>query len=522
MPTLFSLIATFTLFLTCSYAAVPAYSDLHVVNRYIAPDGFNRSAVLMNGVFPGPLIFGYTGGRFRLNVINELTDNTMLRSTSIHWHGFFQKGTNWADGASFVNQCPITPQKSFLYDFRAPGQAGTFWYHSHLSTQYCDGLRGPMVVYDVLDPHRWRYDIDDESTIITLSDWYHTPAPSAGRFPTAESTLINGLGRYAGGPSSSLTVINVRRGLRYRFRLISLSCDPNYTFSIDGHTMTIIESDGVSTQPIDVDSLQIFAGQRYSFVLQANQPLGNYWIRANPNAGSTGFEGGLNSAILRYQNAPNVDPTTNQTTSTRPLRESSLVPLRNAGAPGRPVPGGADVNINLAMSFDPTTLDLKINGAKFQPPSVPVLLQIISGAQSAKDLLPSGSVYTLPSNKVIELSIPALTVGGPHPFHLHGHTFDVVRTTGSETYNYVNPPRRDVVSTGLAGDNVTIRFTTDNPGPWFLHCHIDWHLEVGLAVVFVEDAADTSRMNPIPNTWSDLCPTYTAENPDTSVQIVKA
>ncbi len=64
------------------------------------------------------------------------------------------------------------------------------------------------------------------------------------------------------------------------------------------------------------------------------------------------------------QNAPNVDPTTNQTTSTRPLSESSLVPLQNTGAPGRPVPGGADVNINLAMSFDPSTFDLKINGVK--------------------------------------------------------------------------------------------------------------------------------------------------------------
>lgn len=187
--------------------------------------------------------------------------------------------------------------------------------------------------------------------------------------------------------------------------------------------MTIIESDGVNTQPVDVDSLQIFAGQRYSFVLQADQPIGNYWIRANPNSGSTGFEGSLNSAILRYQNAPNVDPTTNQTTSTRPLSESSLVPLQNAGAPGRPVPSGADVNINLAMSFDPSTFDLKINGVKFQPPSVPVLLQIISGAQSAQDLLPSGSVYTLPANKVIEISLPGMAVGGPHPFHLHGVCF---------------------------------------------------------------------------------------------------
>ena len=38
---------------------------------------------------------------------------------------------------------------------------GTFWYHSHLSTQYCDGLRGPMVVYDPYDPHAHLYDVDD-------------------------------------------------------------------------------------------------------------------------------------------------------------------------------------------------------------------------------------------------------------------------------------------------------------------------------------------------------------------------
>ena len=41
-----------------------------------------------------------------------------------HWHGFFQKGTNWADGGAFVNQCPIASGHSFLYDFRAVDQAG--------------------------------------------------------------------------------------------------------------------------------------------------------------------------------------------------------------------------------------------------------------------------------------------------------------------------------------------------------------------------------------------------------------
>lgn len=56
----------------------------------------------------------------------------------------------------------------------------------------------------------------------------------------------------------------------YRFRLVSISCDPNYTFSIDGHTMTIIEVDGVNHDALAVDSLQIFAGQRYSFIVCLN------------------------------------------------------------------------------------------------------------------------------------------------------------------------------------------------------------------------------------------------------------
>ncbi len=49
------------------------------------------------------------------------------------------------------------------------------------------------------------------------------------------------------------------------------------------------------------------------------------------------------------------------------------------------------------------------------------------------------------------------------------HAFDVVRSAGSGAYNYADPVRRDVVSTGVDGDNVTIRFVTDNGGPWLLH-----------------------------------------------------
>ena len=56
--------------------------------------------------------------------------------------------------------------------------------------------------------------------------------------------------------------------ISYRFRLVSLSCDPNYTFQIDGHSMTVIEADGQNTEPLPVDEITIFAGQRYSFVVR--------------------------------------------------------------------------------------------------------------------------------------------------------------------------------------------------------------------------------------------------------------
>ncbi|KAF8194694.1 Cupredoxin [Pholiota molesta] len=351
---------------------------------------------------------------------------------------------------------------------------------------------------------------------------YHTPAPEAGLVPTSDATLINGKGRYAGGPTSPLSVIRVLPSKRYRFRLVSISCDPNFVFSIDGHTMTIIEVDGVNVQPLTVDSIQIFVGQRYSFVLNTNQPIANYWIRALPNSGTVTFDGGVNSAILRYWDAPNADPTTTSTSS-NPMLETNLHPLVNAAAPGIPTVGAADVNINLDIEFSFTTLQFTVNGATFLPPSVPVLLQIINGSMTAQDLLPAGSVYVLPPNKVIEISIPGGAVGGPHPIHLHGHTFSVVRSAGSTVYNYANPVQRDVVSIGLAGDNATIRFMTDNAGPWIMHCHIDWHLNInilnarldctsGLAVVMAEDVPQVATENP-PTAWDNLCPIYDALPP---------
>ncbi|OJA20441.1 hypothetical protein AZE42_05733, partial [Rhizopogon vesiculosus] len=245
-----------------------------------------------------------------------------------------------------------------------------------------------------------------------------------------------------------------------------------------------------------------------------NKPVNNYWIRSLPSDSATlGFVGGANSAILRYVGAPVADPITPNTPAQTPLVETDLHALINPGAPGIPGYGNADINLHLAISGG--LPNFYVNGLSFQPPTVPVLLQILSGAQQASQLLPNGSVIVLEANKVVELTMTSTGLGGPHPMHLHGHSFDVVQSAGNSTFNYLNPVRRDVVSAGDNGSQIVIRWVTDNSGPWFLHCHIDWHLDMGLAVVMAESPSDTfAHNNPIPAEWDQLCPIYDALTPE--------
>ncbi|KAK0184152.1 multicopper oxidase-domain-containing protein [Armillaria mellea] len=260
-------------------------------------------------VLDGALVSGNKGGVFQLSRI--------LQISSIHWHGLLQK----ADNPAFVNQCRIAKGNPCLYTVESTNQPRTCWYHSHLSTQYCDGLRGPFVIYNPNDPHSDLYDVDDKSTILTLPDGDHTPAKEL-KFPTPELTLINGLRRSFITLTCSGVVLltcfaDGAKILRLTWLLSLLSkgndmaCDSAFTFAIEGHAMSIIDVDNVNHEPYTVYQIQIFASQRYSFVLTANQKVDNYWIRALPSVGTSRYTNGINSAsILRYSGGPEVEPAT--------------------------------------------------------------------------------------------------------------------------------------------------------------------------------------------------------------------
>jgi iron transport multicopper oxidase len=87
---------------------------------------------------------------------------------------------------------------------------------------------------------------------------------------------------------------------------------------------------------------------------------------------------------------------------------------------------------------------------------------------------------------------------GRHPFHLHGHAFQVVHRSDDEAGFYdptvqedlpATPMRRDTVLVHPNG-NTVLRFRSDNPGVWLFHCHIEWHVASGLIATIIESPLD--------------------------------
>ena len=65
-------------------------------------------------MIPGPAIQVCQGDIIDATVFNHLRNG---ESTSIHWHGQIQNGSNHMDGVGMITQCPILPHTSFQYRY---------------------------------------------------------------------------------------------------------------------------------------------------------------------------------------------------------------------------------------------------------------------------------------------------------------------------------------------------------------------------------------------------------------------
>lgn len=500
------------------------------------PDGlFERRAVGVNGTWPPPPMEVNTTDSLLVHVTNSLD-----LPSSLHHHGMFFNGSSWMDGAAGITECGIPPGDQFDYviPINSSGQWGTYWVHAHASGQYVDGLRAPLLLHPPKEVHRY----DDEFTVI-LGDWYHEQhsallkrfisiANPGGAEPVPESALIyfakNGsyLSPISGrspAPVTSQTGFNENAtlpfvpGKTYRLRIINTSAFSMFYFWIDGHDMRIIEVDGTDVEEHPTDLISITTAQRYSVLVTArNDTTTNWAIHAN-------FDTDMFDQIPPKL-IPNVTSSITYNTSAsitdlgpipsyHDVDDTSLVPSVPEPQPR------ATRTIELEVVFD--TLDDGTNRAMFNSvtynyPVVPALFSTLSLGNNASVQSAYGPAsVVIQGGEVVDLVIKNADKG-KHPFHLHGHKFQVVGRAANYTSpdpadnppvveGQANPIRRDTVHVA-GGGAATIRFVADNPGVWLLHCHIEWHLEAGLALQFIEAPLEVqSRHSTVPAVMFDHC-----------------
>ena len=622
-----------------SYKSRPCSSDAFNSTNCTQPqyvDGKTfRTAIGVNGLIPGPTLIVHDQQMVVIHVHNNLSTDGI----SIHWHGMHQRETPWMDGVGQISHCQIGPDSTFTYMYKA-SPSGTFWYHSHTGTQRTDGFFGGLVVMErpaSLQKVKERLaekgvgDFQDhpDRHVILLQDWEHEPAfdrlnaglgffPDAGtgevpddsneRYSSTRSIeygevgpvpffsgLINGKGRHSSVPynKTRLSVFNVTQGERYRFRLVGAQGLYAYKFSIDGHKLTVVGTDGYWTEPVrKVDFIIIHTGERYDFILEADQRVQNYWMRAetleiNKTSEGPPYQslGHVAEAILQYlpcgqTEAPDIPSYEYEAikSASPPIICDSCMKCRAVNCPFKffqtkyytecinidemrlllPTPSNElpqpkpDSNCPdclhfINFNFEGDSETSAVNGRNFVLPSAPPQTQFDDFVEQATrcnnsiDCNPSTTsclctyVIDLPHQKTVQLVFSAIgAYDNAHPIHVHGHTFHVVkvgypeydldtgfikRVNGTSIYNpdikcadtdctnpgcvparctrpsWANPPpslsineytiRKDTVIVPAAG-YVVINFITDNPGFWFLHCHIEVHQLEGMALVLNE------------------------------------
>ncbi|XP_039009046.1 laccase-7-like [Hibiscus syriacus] len=343
--------------------------------------------------------------------------------------------------------------------------------------------------------------------------------------------------------------LKVERGKTYLLRIINAALDNQLFYKIANHNMTVVAVDACYTNRYVTDVVAIASGQTVDVLLTADQPIGSYYMAARAYASALGiqFDTTTTRGVIVYDGAPPsttplmpVLPAFNDTPTAHKFY-SNLTSL--VGGPHwGPVPVKVDhkmfVTIGLALQvcpsnttcqgpFNGTKLSAAMNNQSFVSPTGLSMLQAFffnvggvyttdfptkppvqfdytnASINSNLPLLfaPKGTKTTkLKFNSTVEMVLQNTAIVGVenHPMHLHGFDFHVMAQgfgnynpdTDASKFNLFDPQMRNTIAVPVGGWSV-IRFVANNPGVWFMHCHFDAHLPIGLATAFVVENGPT-------------------------------
>ncbi|KAI9497306.1 Cupredoxin [Zychaea mexicana] len=544
--------------------------DLNITLDQINPDcsDYAGYALVANHQLPGPVLEVEEGERVQVTVRNFLPRSTPsnitgagMNDVTVHFHGIRQYSSAHSDGVPFLTQQPIPPGAEFTHYFHVVNQVGTYFYHAHVGLQE-QTLFGPFIIHSKQEQLSEKY----PEHIISLSEWWHASrtaleeyflGPEFEFIPEAQSVLINGRTLYnTDRPSpqnkdvcGGYTLLEVDRGKTYRLRVIGASTFRTLGFGIAHHNLTIIEVDGERVKPYSVPFLEVTPGQRFSVLLHAVQPVGDYTMATNRRWAEDVSRGSNGMGILRYNSEHDATSTTTSHISNDNNNDKAPVFKLPPNKPYFPLADsthwiwseleplyGVDPVVNRPAS---RTIKLRatdmifptgerrwfINGIAYTEPERPILMDILQIKRQRPIMSantfhngydPYLATYPLYHYEIVDFVLQSTHIPGEpcrsHPWHTHGHShWEIAHGLGeydefehSDIRNNPHPiqkdvtlgypgidPDDDIVNGTLATEPVgcgwsKIRILADNPGVWLLHCHNSPHMLQGMMVVLEE------------------------------------
>ncbi|KAJ0979529.1 hypothetical protein J5N97_015003 [Dioscorea zingiberensis] len=507
-----------------------------------------KSIATVNGKFPGPSIVAREGDQLVIRVINHVQNNITLHWHGVRQlRSAWADGPAYITqcpiqtGHSYVYNYTIVGQRGTLW-----WHAHISWMRS---TIYGPIIILPKlgVPYPFSKPNKevpiilgeW-FNSDSEAII-------NQALQTGGGPNVSEAYTINGLpGPLYNCLAKDTFKLNVKPGKVYLLRIINAVLNDELFFSIANHSLTTVDVDAIYVKPFTTDTILIGPGQTTNVLLhtKSNIPNAAFLMLARPYATGNGtFDNSTVAGILHYKNPnkssvnyknlpvllkptlPSLNDTEFATNFTNKLRSLATkqfpanVPLKKdkkffftVGLGTSPCPknqtcqgpNGAmfKASVNNVSFVMPATALLQShfsgqsNGV-YSPnfPMIPLNQFNYTGTPPNNSMVSNGTkVVVLPFNTSVELVMQDTSILGveSHPLHLHGFNFFVVGqgygnydpVIDPTKFNLVDPVERNTVGVPVGGW-VAIRFLADNPGVWFMHCHLEVHTSWGLKMAWL-------------------------------------
>lgn len=394
-----------------------------------------------NGQVPGPTVRAKVGD----TVVVELTNNLDV-ATTIHWHGLTVP--NDMDGVTWLAD-PVEPGETFTYTFPV-SNAGTFWYHPHLdiANQVENGLYGAFVVEDPAEPKAERELVvvwqASAGGTTSHDDGVEDDAHGADTGHTGEADAKSGDHDHsAHGVSDpaalawtangvSVPTYTWGQGERVRVRMVNAALQ-GYLDLRWPDLRHIGGDQGLLAAEAAPASLVLAPGDRAEVEWRGE----GFTVETALHGADGGAALGASVPLLVAQGRGDAD----------------AVAWPFSGALPSADPGGTDVTYVLSGGGDGTWM---INGETWPDVTVHTIAAATDAVLEVRNLSPS-----------------------EHPFHVHGHRFEVLSVDG------VAPAVRTVEDTLNVAilSRVRLKLLAPTSGDWMVHCHLVEHEENGMMTV---------------------------------------